>query len=77
MNCLICASVASCIECQGHWEERDCPHCGHYRMADALILALMEQGQIFDVGRTRKWLIKQRSRGSVLCIQAHEALLAL
>ncbi|PTT00194.1 hypothetical protein [Pseudomonas sp. HMWF006] len=77
MICLICAGMASRIECQGPWEERDCPHCGHYRMADALILTLMEQGQIFDVAQTRNWLAQQRLNEVVPCIQAHEALLAL
>lgn len=77
MNCLICAGVASRIECLGPWEERDCPACGRYRVADALILNLMEQGQIFDVEQTRNWLAQQRLKEVVPCIRAHEALLAL
>lgn len=77
MNCLICAGEALRIECLGPWEERDCPVCGRYRMADALVLTLMEQGQIFDVEQTRKWLTQQRQNSGVPCIKIHEALLAL
>lgn len=77
MNCLICAGEALRIECLGPWEERDCTVCGRYRMADALILMLMEQGQIFDVEQTRKWLTQQRKSCVVPSINVHEALLAL
>lgn len=77
MKCLICAGLASRIKCRGPWEERDCPNCGRYRMEHALILTLMEQGQIFDVKQTRAWLTQQRLIEAVPCIQAHEALLAL
>jgi len=77
MNCLVCAGVASRITCEGPWEERDCPACGRYRVSDTLILTLMEQGQIFDVGKTRSWLALQRRRDPVPCIEAHDALLAL
>ncbi|MFZ3390487.1 hypothetical protein, partial [Buttiauxella gaviniae] len=65
MNCLICVNVAERIECHGPWEERDCPACGRYRVADALILTLMEQGQIFDVDKTRRWLASRRKNGVV------------
>lgn len=33
--------------------------CGRYRVSDELILMLMEQGQIFDVLKTRWWLDNQ------------------
>lgn len=75
MNCLICVNVAERIECQGPWEERDCPACGRYRVADALILTLMEQGQIFDVDKTRRWLDSRRKHGAVPTIEIHQALL--
>lgn len=59
MNCLICVGVAERIQCEGTWEERGCPTCGRYRVSDELILMLMEQGQIFDVLKTRWWLDNQ------------------
>lgn len=77
MNCLVCAGTASRIECKGPWEERDCAACGRYRVADTLILALMEHGQIFDIEKTRDWLEQQRRREPVPCIETHDALLAL
>lgn len=76
MNCLICAGVAERIQCSGPWEERDCPGCGRYRVADALILTLMEQGQIFDVSGTRGWLDGQRLEVAIPTIEVHHALLA-
>lgn len=75
MNCLICVGVAERIHCLGPWEERDCPDCGRYRVSDELILALMEQGQIFDVSKTRGWLDSRRKEGLVPSIEIHEALL--
>jgi hypothetical protein len=77
MSCLICAGTAERINCKGAWEERDCPSCGRYRVADALVLTLMEQGQIFDVGKTREWLANRRRIESVPCIEVEEALLIL
>lgn len=77
MSCLICAGTAARIRCYGPWEERNCPSCGRYRVADALILTLMEQGQIFDVDKTREWLPRQRLKVAVPCIEIHEALLVL
>ncbi|WP_260455929.1 hypothetical protein [Pseudomonas baetica] len=44
-------------------------------MADELLLALIEQGQIFDVVRTRGWLDSQRVQIAVPVINVHEALL--
>ncbi len=76
MSCLVCAGHASVIKCQGPWEERDCPACGHYRVADALILTLMEQGQIFDVEKTQDWLAQQRRDHPIPCIEPHDVLLA-
>jgi len=35
----------------------------------------MEQGQIFDVGKTRGWLDSRRVGGAVPSIEIHEALL--
>lgn len=77
MSCLICAGIAERINCKGDWEERDCPSCGRYRVADALVLTLMEQGQIFDVEKTREWLANRRRIESVPCIEVEEALLIL
>jgi len=76
MKCLVCAGIASGPTCEGPWEERDCPACGRYRVADALILTLMEQGQIFDVEMTRKWLAQQRRDHPVPCIEPHNVWLA-
>lgn len=75
MNCLICVGVAERIECQGPWEERDCSACGRYRVSDELILALMDQGQIFDVDKTRSWLDGRRVGGGIPSIEIHQALL--
>ncbi|MDB5997301.1 MAG: hypothetical protein JWP42_4437 [Pseudomonas sp.] len=77
MNCLICVGVAERIQCAGPWEERNCPDCGHYRISDELLMTLMEQGQIFDVSKTRGWLKSRRVEGGIPLIEAHEALLAL
>lgn len=75
MNCLICVGAAERVMCEGTWEERDCPECGRYRISDELILALMDQGQIFDVLKTRAWLDTRRSEGFLPCIQFPEGLL--
>ena len=75
MNCLICVGVAQRIECQGPWEERDCPECGRYRVSDQLILALIDQGLIFDVAKTRGWLDNRRRVVAIPSIEMHEALL--
>jgi hypothetical protein len=75
MSCLICAGGAERIHCQGPWEERDCPDCGRYRVADELLLTLIEQGQIFDVGKTRGWLDSRRAEVAIPSIEVHEALL--
>lgn len=75
MNCLICVGVAERILCSGPWEERDCPECGRYRVSDELILALIDQGQIFDVSKTRRWLDDRRTAGCTPSIEVHEALL--
>lgn len=75
MSCLICAGTAERILCDGDWEERDCPSCGHYRVSDALVLTLMEQGQIFDVSKMRIWLAEKRRDGAIPYIEIHEALL--
>lgn len=76
MNCLICVGAAERIQCHGPWEERDCPDCGRYRVSDELILTLMDQGQIFDVAKTRGWLDTRRIEGAIPSIEIDEALLA-
>ncbi|QAY88254.1 hypothetical protein CUN61_08450 [Pseudomonas arsenicoxydans] len=75
MNCLICVGVAERIDCTGPWEERDCPKCGRYRVSDKLLLTLMEQGQIFDITKTRRWLNSKRHAGCTPVIEIEEALL--
>jgi hypothetical protein len=45
-------------------------------MSLALVLSLMEQGQIFDTERMRSWLKAQRCAVSVPSIDVDEALLA-
>lgn len=75
MNCLICVGTAERVMCDGPWEERDCPECGRYRISDELILALMDQGQIFDVLKVRGWLDTRRTEGFLPCIQSPEGLL--
>lgn len=75
MNCLICVGTAERVKCDGPWEERVCRECGRYRISDELILALMDQGQIFDVLKTRGWLDARRTEGALPCIQTHEGLL--
>lgn len=75
MNCLICVGAAERVVCDGPWEERDCPECGRYRISDELILALMDQGQIFDIAGTRAWLNDTRKETGVPLIEIHAALL--
>ncbi len=75
MSCLICAGHAEKIETTDGWEERECQQCGRYRMSQALILTLMEQGQIFDTQKMQRWLEIQRSKVEVPSIEVHEALL--
>jgi hypothetical protein len=67
--------AAERVMCEGPWEERDCPECGRYRISDELILVLMDQGQIFDVLKTRRWLDTRRTEGFLPCIQSPEGLL--
>ena len=75
MSCLICAGSAENILVGGDFEERDCPSCGHYRISRALVLTLMEQGQIFDVNKMRDWLAEKRDLVDIPAIEIHEALL--
>lgn len=77
MSCLICAGPAERVLCQGAWEERNCPDCGHYRVSDSLVLMLMEQGQIFDIEKARAWLRSRRGERSIPTIEAVEGLLLL
>jgi hypothetical protein len=77
MKCLICVGCAQRIQCHGPWEERDCPDWGRYRISDELILALMDQGQIFDISKTRDLLTTRRleDASAIPTIEIHEALL--
>ncbi|MFJ3486916.1 hypothetical protein ACIPL1_26410 [Pseudomonas sp. NPDC090202] len=75
MSCLICANHAETIQCPEGWEERYCPQCGRYRMSQALVLSLMDQGQIFDIEKMRLWLESRRRADSLPSIEFHEALL--
>lgn len=76
MSCLICAEYAETIDCAEGWEERNCPECGRYRMSQALVLTLMEQGQIFDRCRMRRWLQVQHCATAVPSVDIEDALLA-
>ncbi|MDE1167211.1 MAG: hypothetical protein PW845_18000 [Pseudomonas sp.] len=75
MSCLICAGPAERIPCAGSWEECKCSQCGHYRIADALVLSLMEQGQIFDIPKVRAWLALAHSGQGIPSIEQVEGLL--
>lgn len=75
MKCLICVGTAHRPFCLGPWEERDCPECGHYRVSDQLLLSLMENGQIFDVSKTRGWLASRRRLDWVPFIEVCDGLL--
>ncbi|MFJ3486034.1 hypothetical protein ACIPL1_21945 [Pseudomonas sp. NPDC090202] len=66
MSCLICAGPAERIHTIREWEERKCAQCGHYRMSDALVRALMDQGQIFDVAKARAWLAAQQQSAPLM-----------
>ena len=57
------------------WEKRDCPAYDRYRIADALVLAMIEEGQIFEVSKTRIWLTTKRKQEAIPAIEIHEALL--
>lgn len=54
MTCLICAGHAHSVECATGWEERYRSECGGYRISQSLILAMMDQGQIFDTSKMRE-----------------------
>ncbi len=75
MSCLICAGQAESIECAGGWEQRQCAQCGCYRMSQALILTMMEEGQIFDTARMRQWLLVSRDSMPVPSIDRAQAIL--
>ncbi|WP_296257220.1 MULTISPECIES: hypothetical protein [unclassified Pseudomonas] len=77
MSCLICAGPAEQLPCMANWEERKCAQCGHYRVSETLILALMDQGQIFDVARARAWLAAQQGGAVVPHIETAEGLLVI
>ena len=75
MSCLICAGSAVSVQCTVGWEERNCPRCGCYRMSQALIASMMEEGQIFDAEKMRHWLGTCRDVAAVPTIEAHQAIL--
>ena len=75
MTCLICAGPAEELACPEPWEERKCAACGHYRMSHALVLALMDQGQIFDVGKALAWLVSHRSETQIPYLEKVSGLL--
>ncbi len=75
MTCLICAGHAHTVECATGWEERHCTECGGYRMSQTLILAMMEQGQIFDTPKMRAWLSTRRDVAPIPTIESHHAIL--
>jgi len=77
MSCLICAGPAEQLPSIASWEERKCSECGHYRVSETLILALMDQGQIFDVPKARAWLADQQMRPGVPQIETAEGLLVI
>lgn len=75
MSCLICAGQAESMQCASGWEQRQCERCGCYRMSQALILQMMEEGQIFDSNKMRTWLHGQRGRVAVPSIEFRQAIL--
>jgi len=50
--------------------------CGCYRMSQALILVMMEEGQIFDTERMRAWLVSRRELMPIPTIDHSQAILA-
>lgn len=77
MSCLICAGPAEQLPSVADWEERNCSECGHYRVSQNLILALMDQGQIFDVPKARAWLAAQKGGVGVPHLENAEGLLVI
>ncbi|MCO7519124.1 MULTISPECIES: hypothetical protein [unclassified Pseudomonas] len=75
MSCLICAGHAESITCPPGWEQRHCALCGSYRISQALVRSMMEQGQIFDAGRMRAWLVQRRALVTIPGIEPHQAIL--
>ncbi|QXI36090.1 hypothetical protein [Pseudomonas promysalinigenes] len=77
MSCLICAGQAETIKSIIGWEERRCSLCGCYRVSQALILLMMDEGQIFDTERMRAWLTSRREHMPVPVIDHGQAILAV
>lgn len=77
MSCLICAGHAEAIDCPAGWEGRRCLQCGCYRMSQTLILAMMDEGQIFDACKMRQWLEMRRGVMPIPTIDVHEAILVV
>lgn len=77
MTCLICAGPAEEVARHDDWEERRCSECGHYRMANSLVHALMDQGQIFDVEKAREWLSMNRKGAQIPHIDSVNGLLRM
>jgi len=44
-------------------------------MSHALVLALMDQGQIFDVGKARAWLVNHRRESQIPYLEQVSGLL--
>ncbi|MFB4391781.1 MULTISPECIES: hypothetical protein [unclassified Pseudomonas] len=44
-------------------------------MSQALILEMMDEGQIFDTERMRQWLVARRDVVAVPSIEPHQAIL--
>lgn len=76
MNCLICTTPAERFASCDHWEERVCPSCGHYKISLLLISTMIEQGQIFDIHKTREWLVIERVSTPAPAICFENVLLA-
>jgi hypothetical protein len=75
MSCLICAGPAERVFCPDGWEERKCAECGHYRVADSLVINLMDEGQIFDIAKAREWLSHSRRTSPLPSIESADGLL--
>lgn len=71
MNCLICTELAEQFASCDQWEERVCPDCGHYKISLQLISAMIDQGQIFNIRKTREWLaiVRASSPAPAICFE--------
>lgn len=61
MTCLICGGDVETVQPIGDFHERNCSDgCGRYRVADTLFVTMENNGQKFDVQKTRQWLAVNR-----------------